>query len=157
MRKLKSADVLIGYLFVFKGFQVVFAGNTPADGTRTDVMPQNELQRKAAELNPAKATDVMIGTLPLISQRMLAAASGVGFFGMSGNILTESHGAAVSLGAVITTADLVVMNARRFGPRAIGLPVGHAWLPMPRSPPCLAQISTCNGRSGRMPARAALR
>ena len=86
--------------------EVVFAGNTPADGTRTDVMPQNELQRKAAELNPAKATDVMIGTLPLISQRMLAAASGVGFFGMSGNILTESHGAAVSLGAVITTADL---------------------------------------------------
>lgn len=88
------------------GAEVVFAGNTPADGTRTDVMPQNELQRKAAELNPAKATDVMIGTLPLISQRMLAAASGVGFFGMSGNILTESHGAAVSLGAVITTADL---------------------------------------------------
>jgi epoxyqueuosine reductase QueG len=86
--------------------EVVFAGNTPADGTRQDVMPQNERQRKAAELNPAKASDVMLGSIPLISQRMLAAASGVGFFGMSGNILTESHGAAVSLGAVITTADL---------------------------------------------------
>ncbi|NRA00473.1 MAG: hypothetical protein HRU01_28640 [Myxococcales bacterium] len=86
--------------------EVVFAGNTPADGTRADVMPQNERQRKAAELNPAKASDIMLGSIPLISQRMLAAASGVGFFGMSGNILTESHGAAVSLGAVITTADL---------------------------------------------------
>jgi epoxyqueuosine reductase len=86
--------------------EVVYAGNTPADGTRTDVMPQNERQRKAAELNPAKASDMMLGSIPLISQRMLAAASGVGFFGMSGNILTESHGAAISLGAVVTTADL---------------------------------------------------
>ena len=86
--------------------EVVFAGNTPADGTRADVMPRNERQRKAAELNPAKTSDIMLGSIPLISQRMLAAASGVGFFGMSGNILTESHGAAVSLGAVITTADL---------------------------------------------------
>jgi epoxyqueuosine reductase QueG len=86
--------------------EVVFAGNTPADGTRADVMPRNERQRKAAELNPAKPSDLMLGSIPLISQRMLAAASGVGFFGMSGNILTLTHGAAVSLGAVITTADL---------------------------------------------------
>ena len=86
--------------------QVVFAGNTPADGTRADVMPRNERQRKAAELNPAKSSDLMLGSIPLISQRMLAAAAGVGFFGMSGNILTLTHGAAVSLGALVTTADL---------------------------------------------------
>jgi hypothetical protein len=61
---------------------VVYAGNTPADGTRQDVMPQNERQRKAAELNPAKQRDLMLGTIPVISQRMLAAAAGVGFFGM---------------------------------------------------------------------------
>ena len=85
---------------------VVYAGNTPADGTRDDVMPRNERQREAAERNPAKPSDLMLGSIPLISQRMLAAASGVGFFGMSGNILTLSHGAAVSLGAVVTTADL---------------------------------------------------
>ena len=85
---------------------VVYAGNTPADGTRADVMPQNERQRRAAESNPAKASDVMMGSIPVISQRMLAAAAGVGFFGMSGNILTETHGAAVTLGAVVTTADL---------------------------------------------------
>jgi len=88
------------------GAEVVYAGNTPADGTRTDVMPQNERQQKAAELNPAKPTDIMLGSIPVISQRMLAAAAGVGFFGMSGNILTLTHGAAVSLGAVVTTADL---------------------------------------------------
>jgi epoxyqueuosine reductase QueG len=86
--------------------EVVYAGNTPADGTPVDVMPSNERQRKAAELNPAGEAYVMMGILPVISQRMLAAASGVGFFGMSGNILTESHGAAIVLGACVTTADL---------------------------------------------------
>ena len=86
--------------------EVVYAGNTPADGTRADVMPRNERQRKAAAQNPAKSSDIMMGSIPLISQRMLAAASGVGFFGMSGNILTETHGAAIVLGAVVTTAEL---------------------------------------------------
>jgi epoxyqueuosine reductase QueG len=85
---------------------VVYAGNTPANGTLVDVMPSNERQRKGAELNPAKASDMLMGSIPLISQRMLAAAAGVGFFGMSGNILTETHGAAIVLGAVVTTADL---------------------------------------------------
>ena len=86
--------------------EVVYAGNTPADGTPVDVMPRNVRQEKAAQLNPAKPSDVMMGSIPLISQRMLAAAAGVGFFGMSGNILTESHGAAIVLGACVTTADL---------------------------------------------------
>ncbi|MBW2420144.1 MAG: hypothetical protein JRH19_16500 [Deltaproteobacteria bacterium] len=86
--------------------EVVCAGNTPGDGTRVDVMPQNERQRKAAELNPSKESDIMMGSIPVISQRMLAAAAGVGFFGMSGNILTQTHGAPVTLGALVTTADL---------------------------------------------------
>ena len=72
---------------------VVYAGNTPGDGTRDDVMPRNERQRKAADTHPAKESDLMVGSIPLISQRMLAAAAGVGFFGMSGNILTMTHGA----------------------------------------------------------------
>ena len=79
--------------------------NTITDG-QSDVMPQNERQERAAEQNPATMADTMMGALPLISQRHLAAASGVGFFGMSGNILTESHGATVTLGALVTTADL---------------------------------------------------
>lgn len=84
----------------------VFAGNTPSGGDHRDVSPQNEGQREAAERHPAKASDLMMGTVPVLSQRHLAAAAGVGFFGMSGNILTASHGASVVLGATVTSADL---------------------------------------------------
>jgi len=85
---------------------VVYAGNTPADGEPREVMPRNDSQREAAERYPLKPSDALVGVVPLISQRFLAAAAGVGFFGMSGNILTPTHGAAVSLGAVVTEADL---------------------------------------------------
>ena len=44
--------------------------------------------------------------LPDISHRYLAARSGVGWFGFSGNIITEEHGAAVLLGTTVTTAEL---------------------------------------------------
>jgi len=43
---------------------------------------------------------------PDISLRYLAARSGAGFFGLSGNVLTKSHGAAVILGACVTSAEL---------------------------------------------------
>jgi epoxyqueuosine reductase QueG len=48
----------------------------------------------------------MMDFLPDISHRYLAARSGVGWFGLSGNIITPSHGAAVVLGSVVTTAEL---------------------------------------------------
>ncbi|MBI4832562.1 MAG: epoxyqueuosine reductase, partial [Candidatus Lindowbacteria bacterium] len=51
---------------------------------------------------PRGAIDMM----PDISQRYLAVRSGVGSFGLSGNVLTKSHGAAVILGSVVTTAEL---------------------------------------------------
>ena len=44
--------------------------------------------------------------LPPISHRYLAARSGVGHFGLSGNIITKEHGAAIILGSVVTTATL---------------------------------------------------
>lgn len=44
--------------------------------------------------------------VPPISHRYMAAASGVGYFGWSGNILTEHNGAMVLLGTVITSAEL---------------------------------------------------
>ena len=44
--------------------------------------------------------------LPDISHRYLAVRSGVGWFGLSGNVITEKHGAAVVLGTVVTTAEL---------------------------------------------------
>ena len=38
--------------------------------------------------------------IPPISHRYLAVTSGVGFFGLSGNVLTKTHGAAIILGSV---------------------------------------------------------
>ena len=44
---------------------------------------------------------------PPISHRYLAVRSGVGFFGLSGNVLTKTDGAAIILGSVVTEADLI--------------------------------------------------
>jgi epoxyqueuosine reductase QueG len=55
-----------------------------------------------ADASPAGANDL----LPDISQRYLAVASGVAQFGLSGNVLTKEHGAAIILGGIVTTAEL---------------------------------------------------
>lgn len=47
----------------------------------------------------------LLDMMPDISQRYLAVRSGVGAFGLSGNVITPEQGAAVILGAVITTAE----------------------------------------------------
>lgn len=44
---------------------------------------------------------------PIISHKYLAAVSGVGFLGHSGQILTKNHGAAIVLGSVVTDAELI--------------------------------------------------
>ena len=44
--------------------------------------------------------------MPDISLRYLAVRSGVGYFGLSGNVITKGEGAAIILGAVVTGADL---------------------------------------------------
>ena len=51
---------------------------------------------------PGKALDLY----PELSLRYLAVRSGVGHFGLSGNVITKDHGAAVILGCVVTTAEL---------------------------------------------------
>lgn len=43
---------------------------------------------------------------PELSLRYLAVCSGVGHFGLSGNVITKDHGAAVILGCVVTMAEL---------------------------------------------------
>ncbi len=43
---------------------------------------------------------------PDVSHRYLAVRSGVGWFGLSGNVITREHGAAVVLGSTVTTAEL---------------------------------------------------
>ena len=45
--------------------------------------------------------------IPPISHRYLAVRSGVGFFGLSGNVLTKTEGAAIILGSVVTEAELI--------------------------------------------------
>lgn len=45
--------------------------------------------------------------IPPISHRYLAVRSGVGFFGLSGNVLTNEEGAAIILGSVVTEAELL--------------------------------------------------
>jgi len=44
---------------------------------------------------------------PPVSHRYLAVRSGIGHFGLSGNVITRDFGAAVILGSVVTTAELV--------------------------------------------------
>lgn len=44
---------------------------------------------------------------PPISHRYMAVRSGVGFFGLSGNVLTKTDGAAIILGSVVTAAKLI--------------------------------------------------
>jgi epoxyqueuosine reductase QueG len=44
--------------------------------------------------------------LPDISHRYLAVRCGVGWFGLSGNVITKDHGAAVVLATTVTTAEL---------------------------------------------------
>jgi len=48
--------------------------------------------------------------LPEISLRYLAVASGVGHFGLSGNVITKGQGATVILGGVVTSAQLVATD-----------------------------------------------
>ena len=45
--------------------------------------------------------------LPEISHRYLAVRSGVGHFGLSGNVIRNKEGAAIILGSVVTVAELV--------------------------------------------------
>lgn len=75
----------------------------------------NYLTQKGYPSVPLAANDVYrddtpngrIDMLPPVSLRYLAVASGVGSFGLSGNVITNEHGAGVILGAVLTQADLV--------------------------------------------------
>ncbi len=48
----------------------------------------------------------LLAMLPDISLRYLAVRSGVGHLGLSGNVITDSHGAGVILGGVVTSAEL---------------------------------------------------
>jgi len=48
--------------------------------------------------------------VPDLAHRYLAVRSGVGYMGLSGNILTDDHGSAIILAATVTAAELVPTN-----------------------------------------------
>jgi epoxyqueuosine reductase QueG len=72
------------------------------------------LKQKGIEAVPVCANEVyrtdtengIADLIPDISLRYLAVASGVGHFGLSGNVITRDYGAAVILGALVTSAEL---------------------------------------------------
>jgi len=72
------------------------------------------LKQRGFPAVPLAANDVYREDTPLgrfemfppVSLRYLAAASGVGSFGLSGNILDKTHGAGIILSAVVTSAEL---------------------------------------------------
>lgn len=89
-----------------------FRANSEAAGIASaleNFLEHHGYKSKAIKVNEVYRQDVERGKyamLPDISLRYLAARSGVGFFGISGNILTRNAGAAVILGATVTSAPL---------------------------------------------------
>lgn len=92
------------------------------DNILTNTVATGIAQRLADFLNqegypsvPVSANDVYRADTPLgildlcppLSHRYLAVRSGVGQFGLSGNVITKKAGAGVILASVVTTAELV--------------------------------------------------
>jgi epoxyqueuosine reductase QueG len=74
-------------------------------------------QRRISNVHPSKGTAAnavyrkdqpngIFDFKPDISHRYLAVRSGIGWFGLSGNVITKTHGASVVLGTTVTTAEL---------------------------------------------------
>ena len=93
-----------------KNYEMV---NSIASGVAVKL--SNFMTQKGFPAVPIAANDVYrddtprgrFDMLPPISLRYLAVVSGVGFFGLSGNILTKENGGGVILGAVLTTEKLM--------------------------------------------------
>ncbi|MCP4006194.1 MAG: epoxyqueuosine reductase [bacterium] len=74
-----------------------------------DYWNQKGIPSKGVAVNAVYRHDTpggMYDFKPDISHRYLAVRSGVGWFGLSGNVITPNHGASVILGSVVTTAEL---------------------------------------------------
>lgn len=92
--------------------QDIIQANCHASGISLELA--NYLQMRGIEATPVPSNlryrrDIPNGIRdmhPDVSHRYLAVRSGVGYFGLSGNIITPTEGAAVILGSVVTTAEL---------------------------------------------------
>ncbi len=86
--------------------------NTMASGTSIDLA--RYLDQMGHPSHPLTANNVYrkdtkrgaLDMMPDVSLRYLAVSAGVAGFGLSGNVLTKQNGAAIILGAVITSAEL---------------------------------------------------
>ncbi|MBW1783781.1 MAG: epoxyqueuosine reductase, partial [Deltaproteobacteria bacterium] len=87
--------------------------NTLVSGISLEIasyLEQKGYPSVAQAANLVYRTDTPDGPLdekPPISHRYLAVRSGIGHFGLSGNVITEDFGAAVILGSVVTAAELI--------------------------------------------------
>jgi len=88
------------------------AKNTLATGLAlqlADFLNQKGLPSVPVSANVFYRTDTPRGAndlLPDVSLRYLAVRSGIGHFGLSGNVITKNHGAGIILGATVTCAEL---------------------------------------------------
>ncbi|MDP6101310.1 MAG: hypothetical protein QGH66_07855 [Dehalococcoidia bacterium] len=82
--KLKEAELAIQQLLVDRGFEA--AAHYPNFDYRKGQQP---LER-----------------VPFLSHRYVAVASGIGWLGWSGNLITPEYGAPVSLSSIVTSAEL---------------------------------------------------
>ena len=82
------------------GIAVKLANFLKAQGAPSVPLAVNEIYREGT---PEEKREMY----PDISLRYLAAASGVGSLGFSGNLLTKDHGPAVILGGLVTEAELI--------------------------------------------------
>ena len=86
--------------------------NTVCSGISLDL--SKFLQQKGFVSVPVAANNVyrpesakgLFDMVPDLSHRYIAAASGIGHIGLSGNLITTEYGAAVILGSMVTTAEL---------------------------------------------------
>ncbi len=84
---------------VATGLAVALATYLDQHGHPSFAVAANAVYRKDTPMG-------MADFMPDISHRYLAVRSGVGWFGLSGNVITKTHGAAVILGTVVTTAEM---------------------------------------------------
>jgi epoxyqueuosine reductase QueG len=88
------------------------AANLTASGMALEL--SNFLKQRGHSAAPVAANQVYrsdtphgpFDMMPDVSLRYLAVRSGIGYFGLSGNLITKKEGAAVILGAVVTAAVL---------------------------------------------------
>ncbi|MFH1138172.1 MAG: epoxyqueuosine reductase [Pseudomonadota bacterium] len=81
------------------GVAVKLAGFLTQRGLPSIPLAANDVYREESPLGRFEM-------FPPVSLRYLAVASGVGSFGLSGNVLDKTHGAGLILGAVLTSAEL---------------------------------------------------